>query len=78
MPNTLRNVIVPLSTAQGKYEPGLTEATVMGKGGNQYNEYSKPSIIHGLINRIKQGDYSQLDEMLSRPHNKNSAWFHLH
>ena len=74
MPNTLRNVIVPLSTAQGKYEPGLTEATVMGKGGNQYNEYSKPSIIHGLINRIKQGDYSQLDEMLSRPHNKNSAW----
>lgn len=72
--NTLSNVIGPLSKEQSKFEPKLSESTVLGKNGNQFWEYSKPSMMHSLINQIKSGDYSLLDELLGQPYAKGSRW----
>jgi hypothetical protein len=68
------NSLKEIAEKQAKFEPSLTEFTVLGKDGNQFWEYSKPSMMHSLLNQIKNGDYSLLDELLGQPYSRGSKW----
>ena len=72
--DVMGNVLKDLAKEQAKFEPSLTEATVLGKDGNQFWEYSKPSMMHSLLSQIHRGDYSLLDELLGQPYAKGSRW----
>jgi len=72
--DVMGNVLKDLAKEQAKFEPSLTDATVLGKDGNQFWEYSKPSMMHSLLSQIHRGDYSLLDELLGQPYAKGSRW----